>query len=88
MLSLYYAENNCFSGSGVTCNCLHPGIIKTDLWRHMDDISHMPFVARMKMKVFAPIVHWNAIMPAEGARTTIYCAVAPELENVSGKYFV
>jgi len=54
----------------------------------MDDISHMPFVPRMKMKVCAPIVHWTAITPKEGAQTTIYCATAPELENVTGKYFV
>ena len=40
------------------------------------------------MKIFAPIVHFTAITPKEGAQTTIYCAVAPELEKVSGKYFV
>lgn len=71
----------------MTCNVLHPGIIKSDLWRHTNDLSHLPLGSRIKMSIFGPIVHWRAISIEEGARTTIYCAVAPELENVSGKFF-
>jgi retinol dehydrogenase-14 len=64
-------------GSGVTANCLHPGVIATPL---LDDYNASPralgFLTRRR---------WPS--PEEGARTPVYLATAPELEGVSGKYF-
>ncbi|CAG9793337.1 unnamed protein product [Diatraea saccharalis] len=61
--------------SGVTVNCLHPGAVGTDIFRHQPSIIR--FLIRLVMKT-----------PYEGAQTSIYLAVAPELNNVTGKYFV
>jgi NAD(P)-dependent dehydrogenase (short-subunit alcohol dehydrogenase family) len=61
-------------GSAVTANCLHPGIIKSGLQR---DLSW-----------FIRFVRLFYISPKEGAATPIYLASSPEVEGVTGKYFV
>jgi NAD(P)-dependent dehydrogenase (short-subunit alcohol dehydrogenase family) len=54
-------------GSGVTANCLHPGVINTKLLR----------------------ASWSGGAPVtEGARTPVYLASSPEVEGVTGTYFV
>ncbi|XP_042207539.1 retinol dehydrogenase 13-like [Homarus americanus] len=69
-------------GSGVTCNALHPGIVFTDIGRHMS--INNSWVA----KVFLHPILWLFLKtPRQGAQTTIYLAVNEDLENVSGKYF-
>ena len=55
-------------GTGVTANCLHPGIISTKLL-HAFGISGGASVEK-------------------GAGNLIYAAASPDLENVTGKYFV
>ncbi|MGH8752234.1 MAG: SDR family oxidoreductase [Burkholderiales bacterium] len=61
-------------GSGVTVNCLHPGAIATDIYRNVP--QPMNFMLKLMLR-----------SPEVGARTPLYLACAPELENVSGKYF-
>jgi NAD(P)-dependent dehydrogenase (short-subunit alcohol dehydrogenase family) len=65
-------------GSGVTANCLHPGVIATQL---LDDYLGRPRMLRFVARLRNP-------GPAEGARTSVYLASSPEVERVSGKYFV
>ena len=68
------------AGTNVTVNCLHPGIIYTELGRYMN----IP----LWMKVLLmPVVLLILKTPWRGAQTTIYCAVDKELEGVSGLYF-
>ena len=74
-------------GTGVTCNCLHPGVINTELGRHLEEGSHLPWLMRFGLWIFSPIIKWVLLTPKQGAQTTIYCAIAPELDEVSGKYF-
>ncbi|XP_060806024.1 retinol dehydrogenase 12-like [Amyelois transitella] len=62
-------------GTYVTVNCLHPGGVYTDFFRHQPFI--VKFILRFCMKTA-----W------EGAQTVIHLAVAPELAHTSGKYFV
>uniref|UniRef100_A0A023ER36 Putative dehydrogenase with different specificities related to short-chain alcohol dehydrogenase n=1 Tax=Aedes albopictus TaxID=7160 RepID=A0A023ER36_AEDAL len=64
-------------GTRVTANCLHPGVIDTGIWRNI------PFPLNL---VFKPI-QWCFRTPEEGSRTTVYLTVAPEVEQISGKYF-
>ena len=61
-------------GTGVTPNCLHPGVVATKL---LADGMGIP---RTELRM--------GISPQEGARTSLYLATSPEVEGVSGKYFV
>ncbi|XP_041031259.1 retinol dehydrogenase 13 isoform X2 [Carcharodon carcharias] len=69
-------------GTGVTANCLHPGVIMTELGRH-----YIPTLAIWWKILLALIAFLIFKKPWQGAQTTIYCAVAEELDNVSGLYF-
>jgi NAD(P)-dependent dehydrogenase (short-subunit alcohol dehydrogenase family) len=61
-------------GSGVTVNCLHPGVVATNFF------NLIPAPLRFLAKFFM-------LTPEKGAETTIYLASSPEVENVSGEYF-
>ena len=67
------------AGSGVTVNAVHPGGVATDIWR-----TNFP--------VLGPAIKWVmslfALTPEEGADTLIYLASSPEVEGVTGTYFV
>jgi NAD(P)-dependent dehydrogenase (short-subunit alcohol dehydrogenase family) len=65
-------------GTGVTANCLHPGIVRSNIVRDM--MAPISFGA----KFFGFLM----LSPDKGAATTIHCATAPELEETNGKYFV
>ncbi|XP_076827602.1 retinol dehydrogenase 13 isoform X1 [Brachyhypopomus gauderio] len=68
-------------GTGVTSYCLHPGIIRTELGRHVESWSPM-----LKAVLFLPCLIFMKT-PMQGAQTTIYCAVTEGLESKSGCYF-
>ncbi|MCS6809174.1 MAG: SDR family oxidoreductase [Bacteroidota bacterium] len=61
-------------GTGISVNCLHPGVVATDLF----DVIPAPF--NFLIKLFM-------ISPAKGAETTIYLASSPEVEGITGEYF-
>ncbi|NXV00530.1 RDH12 dehydrogenase, partial [Cettia cetti] len=61
---------------GFTANALHPGSVASDLVRHS-------FVMTWLWKIFSFFLK----TPCEGAQTSIYCAVAEELDSVTGQYF-
>ena len=65
-------------GSGVTVNCLHPGAVATRLGHNNGT------VARLLATGLRPFFR----TPAQGAETSIWLASAPEVETVSGEYFV
>ena len=65
-------------GTGVTTNCLHPGIVATNL---LADAGGLP----RKLKAVTRIISVDA---EAGARTSVYLASSEEVEGVSGRYFV
>jgi retinol dehydrogenase-12 len=65
-------------GTGVTANALHPGFVATNIFAGNGPTGWM-------MRAAARVL---AISPEEGARTTVLLATAPELEGVSGRFFV
>jgi len=67
-----------FGGSERTANAVHPGVIRTNLQRHMNPLMTAVFGA------FGPLALKSV---AEGAATEVYVATRPELAGVSGKYF-
>lgn len=63
-------------GTKVTANALHPGSVHSELVRHS-------FVMTWLWKIFSFFLK----TPREGAQTSVYCAVAEELDSVTGQYF-
>ncbi|ORX71164.1 retinol dehydrogenase 14-like protein [Linderina pennispora] len=63
-------------GTNVTVNSLHPGSIKTNLTRHVGTGAVMDTLTKALF-----------IDAQAGALTSIYLALSPEVEGVSGKYF-
>jgi NAD(P)-dependent dehydrogenase (short-subunit alcohol dehydrogenase family) len=62
-------------GTRVTANCLHPGGVGTNIFNTLP-------------KVVEAIIKLVAISPEKGAETSVYLASSPEVEGVTGKYFV
>ena len=67
-------------GTGVTVNCLHPGVVATGYARDGDASGVLAF----GVKVIKPFV----LSAAQGARTSIYLASSPDVAGVTGQYFV
>jgi NAD(P)-dependent dehydrogenase (short-subunit alcohol dehydrogenase family) len=65
-------------GSGVTANCLHPGVVGSNI-----GATTGPAWMRIGIKLIRPFV----LTPEKGALTSIYLATSPEVEKVTGKYF-
>jgi retinol dehydrogenase-12 len=62
------------AGTRVTTYALHPGAVASNIWRSI------PQPLQWFMKLFM-------LSNEEGARTPLYCATAPELATVSGRYY-
>lgn len=76
---VYLNHHNLVSGTKVTVNALHPGISDTEINRHLRWESTRYFTFPMR---YLFLRH-----PYRAAQTTVYLAVSPEVEQVSGKYF-
>ncbi len=66
-------------GTGVTANCLHPGFVAT----HFGQSNVGPAV-RLLVKVIGSF----GASPEKGAKTSMYLASSPEVEGLTGQYFV
>ena len=66
-------------GTAVTANCLHPGFVATNFGQN----GTGP-IGRGVMNFLSSF----GISPEEGAKTSIFLATSPEVEGVTGKYFV
>ncbi len=62
----------------VTVNCLHPGAVATGLGKNNGGW------ARVITSMLRPFFR----TPAQGAETSIHLAAAPELDGITGQYFV
>ncbi len=69
-------------GAGVTVNALDPGMVRTNIGRNNG------WVWRLAKPVFDRVYRFKYISAAEGARTVLYLACSPDVEGVTGKYFV
>jgi NAD(P)-dependent dehydrogenase (short-subunit alcohol dehydrogenase family) len=66
-------------GTGVTANCLHPGFVATNFAQ-----SDGGSAFRLLVKVLGSF----GTSPEKGAKTSIYLASSPEVEGVTGQYFM
>jgi NAD(P)-dependent dehydrogenase (short-subunit alcohol dehydrogenase family) len=65
-------------GTGIIVNCLHLGGVATGFGLNNGAIAGL----------LARLIHPCLRCPEEGARTQVYLASSPEVEGVSGAYFV
>ena len=65
-------------GTGVTANALHPGFVAS---RFSDGNGAFGWFIRRWASLWA-------ISPEEGAKTPVYLATSPEVDGISGRYFV
>ena len=65
------------SGTGITVNAVHPGVVRTPL------MLRAPGIFRVIAYLALPF----ALSPQKGAATSVYLASAPEVESISGQYF-
>jgi len=61
-------------GSGITTYALHPGVVASDIWRRI------PWPVR-------PLMKMRMLSTEQGAATSLYCATAPELDGVTGRFY-
>jgi retinol dehydrogenase 12 len=66
------------AGTGVTVNALHPGVVATGFGQNT------PGLFKFLVRLAAPFM----TTPEKGAETLVYLATSPEVEGVTGKYFV
>jgi NAD(P)-dependent dehydrogenase (short-subunit alcohol dehydrogenase family) len=71
---LFTAELARRAPSTVHSYALHPGAVASDVWREV------PWGLRQLVTLFM-------LSNDEGARTTLYCATSPEVEQDSGRYY-
>ncbi|MCJ7701254.1 MAG: SDR family oxidoreductase [Anaerolineales bacterium] len=65
--------------SDVTANALHPGHVATDIWK--TNFSFIGPALKWVMGLFA-------LTPEQGADNTIFLASSPDIDGMTGKYFV
>jgi NAD(P)-dependent dehydrogenase (short-subunit alcohol dehydrogenase family) len=66
-------------GTGVTANCLHPGVVATNI---------MPADAPQFFKIMFALITPFMLKPTQGAAVSLFLATSPEVAHVSGQYFV
>lgn len=66
-------------GTSVTVNCLHPGMVKTNIGN-----KDMPWFSS---GVWSFVTKLAGITVEDGAKTSVYLASSDEVKHVSGKYF-
>ena len=64
-------------GTTITVNCLHPGFVASNFF-------DWPGVSGVVTRGFAGVF---AILPVQGAQTSIYLASSPDVQNTTGGYF-
>jgi len=70
-----YELSRRLEGTNISVNILHPGVVSTNLGRDMNAF----------MRGFQKIFFKS---PKKGAETSIYLASSPDVEGVTGKYFI
>jgi NAD(P)-dependent dehydrogenase (short-subunit alcohol dehydrogenase family) len=64
-------------GTGVTVNCLHPGLVRTGFGKDQSGLMSV------LVRAGSPFM----MSPDRAAKAAIYLATSPELEGVTGKFF-
>jgi retinol dehydrogenase-14 len=68
------------SGSGISVHCVRPGMVRTELGRHVQFNPVIRFLAW-------PLAWLLVKSPKDGCQTIVHCAVAEELHAVTGHFY-
>ena len=71
--------SNKVQGKGITVNCLHPGFVNTGIGS-----NNSPILGRILMALARPFSRKTD----KGAETSIFLCTSPEVEGLSGEYYV
>jgi NAD(P)-dependent dehydrogenase (short-subunit alcohol dehydrogenase family) len=66
-------------GTGVTANCLHPGVVATNIWP-----ADTPWYLKLMIGLIKPFM----LNAKRGAEVSLYLATSPEVATTTGQYFV
>lgn len=61
-------------GTNITVNVLHPGLVKTGIFRKLP-------------RLIADLILIRALSPEQGAKTSIYLTASDEVSTITGEYF-
>jgi len=70
--------------TGVSVVSLHPGIVATSINRKREDQTGI--IAKI-FNYCGPLINLLSTKASDGAKTTIHCAVSPDIPSQSGLYF-
>ena len=65
-------------GTGLTVNALHPGLVRTNIARNNGLLG----------RIVNLLIGAGGVSAARGARTMTYLASSPDVEGITGRYFV
>ena len=66
-------------GTGVTANCLHPGVVATSIFP-----ADAPWYFKLAVGAMKPFM----LSAKRGAEVSLYLATSPDVASVTGQYFV
>jgi hypothetical protein len=86
---LFTREFNKRYGDKIYANSLHPGVVRTELSRGIQE-SMGRVLSLLVAPIFYTFSYVVMISPKDGALTSLYCATSPDIENkqIKDKFFV
>ena len=72
-----YALARRLEGSGITANCLHPGLVQTGIFGKVKGVR--PWIEKLLLRKAIPV--------EAGAETIVYLSSSDQVANESGKYY-
>jgi retinol dehydrogenase 12 len=69
-------------GTGVTVNCLHPGVVATNIWHSGE--ADQPLLFKILVRIFKPFM----LNSEKGAAVNLHLATSPDVAKTTGEYFV
>jgi len=69
-----FALSRRMAGTGISVNCLHPGVVATNLLPRW-------------LRAIKPLISRVMFDAERGARTTLYLALDPGVAGITGRYF-
>lgn len=80
-----YALARRLAGTGVTVNCLHPGLVATNVAREAAPLWLPRPITEIVLYLL--LLARVLLTPKQGAQTSLHLATSPAVESLTGRYF-